>query len=98
MTCARDGFIETTQTIRGLLRGGKLSVERADLGVADLGELAVRRHPDVALLKRAWDLRDTCTIDDGLYVALAEALDATLVTRDRKLARGIADRIPVSTV
>jgi predicted nucleic acid-binding protein len=35
------------------------------------------------------DLRDACAMYDGLHVALAEALDATLITRDARLARGL---------
>ena len=79
--------VEATQTLRGLVRGGKLELARAELGRHELGEAAVRRHPDAALLRRAWELRDVCTTYDALYVALAEALEATLVTRDARLAR-----------
>jgi predicted nucleic acid-binding protein len=40
--------------------------------------------------RRARELRDRCAIYDGLYVALAEAMSATLVTRDGRFARGAA--------
>lgn len=89
--------VEATQTLRGLLRGAQLSAAEAQLGRAELGQLAMRRHPDAALLERAWQLRDVCTVYDALYVALAEALDATLLTRDERLARGVAGLIEVST-
>lgn len=79
--------VETTQTLRGLVRGSKVGVDVAERARTELGELSVRRHPDTALLARAWELRDVCSTYDALYVALAEALDATLVTRDAKLAR-----------
>lgn len=82
--------VEVTHTLRGLLRGGKLEPSSAETGRVDLADLRVRRHPDTALLARAWDLRDVCTTYDGLYVALAEALGATLLTRDARLARGLA--------
>jgi len=39
------------------------------------------------LLDRAWDLRSRLTFYDGLYIALAELLDAELLTRDQRLAR-----------
>lgn len=81
--------VEVTQTLRGLVRGAKISLQRAESARADLANLGVRRHPDVALLRRAWELRDVCTTYDALYVALAEALDRTLLTRDGKLARGL---------
>ena len=88
--------VETTQTIRNLVRAGKLGLLTADLVRADLAELGVRRYPDTALLGRCWELRDVCTTYDALYVALAEALEATLVTRDAALARGVAGLVDVA--
>lgn len=83
--------VEVTQTLRGLLRAGKIDLATADLGRIELADLPIRRHPDTALLRRAWELRDICTTYDGLYAALAEGLDAALVTRDMRLARGLVD-------
>ena len=57
----------------------------------------MRRHPDAPLLRRCWELRDVCTVYDALYVALTEALDATLITRDARLARGAAEIVAVVT-
>jgi predicted nucleic acid-binding protein len=39
------------------------------------------------LLPRIWDLRPNLTAYDATYVALAEALDAPLLTCDRRIAR-----------
>lgn len=93
------GFVdvEVTQTLRGLLRAGKIDGGAAETGRLELADLDLRRHPDAALLPRAWELRDVCTTYDALYVALAEALDATLVTRDVRLARGVSRLVDVST-
>lgn len=82
--------VEVTQTLRGLLRGGKIELSTAQVGRDELVQLTLRRYPDAALLSRAWELRDACTAYDGLYVALTEALDATLLTRDGRLARGVS--------
>ncbi len=87
--------VEVTQTLRGLLRGAKVDLTSAELGRVELAQLAVRRHPDARLLRRAWELRDVCTTYDALYVALAEALDATLLTRDARLARGVEGLVDV---
>jgi len=38
------------------------------------------------LLDRCWELRDTVSVYDAAYVALAEAVDAPLLTADRRLA------------
>ncbi len=86
-----------TQTLRGLLREAKLDARTAETDGLELAELQLVRHPDAALLSRAWQLRDVCPTYDALYVAPAEALDATLVTRDKRLARGAADLVAVST-
>ena len=83
--------VEVTQTLRGLLRAGTIDLASADLGRIELADLPIRRHPDAALLRRAWELRDVCTTCDGLYAALAEGLDAALITRDTRLARGLVD-------
>lgn len=37
-------------------------------------------------MPRSWDLRHKLTVYDAAYVALAELLDATLVTSDGALA------------
>ena len=87
--------VEVIQTLRGLLRGGKIDLDLAQSAREDLGQLALPRVPDGALLNRAWELRDVCTIYDGLYVALAEGMDAALVTRDARLARGASELVAV---
>lgn len=87
--------VEVTQTLRGLLRAAKIDLRTAELARGELAQLSVRRHPDAHLLRRCWELRDVCTTYDALYVALAEALDATLVTRDGRLVRGVASIVDV---
>ena len=54
---------------------------------ADLAALPARRAPHRPLLPRCWELRDNLTIYDAVYVALAEAMNTTLLTGDEKLAR-----------
>jgi predicted nucleic acid-binding protein len=87
--------VEATQTLRGLLRGSKIDLATAELGCGELAQLNMRRHPDAPLLRRAWELRDVCTVYDALYVALAEALDAALLTRDARLAGSVEGLIEV---
>jgi predicted nucleic acid-binding protein len=88
--------VEVTQTLRALLRGSKIDLTTADVAREELGQLQVRRHPDAALLARAWQLRDRCSTYDGLYVALAEALDAGLLTRDVRLVRAIDGLVEIA--
>lgn len=87
--------IEVTQALRGLVRGSRIDLARAQTARVELGQLGVWRHPDARLLRRAWELRDLCTTYDGLYVALAEALDARLVTRDGRLASAVERLVDV---
>ena len=53
------------------------------------------RYPHAALLPRIWDLRENLTAYDASYVALAETLDAPLVTADARLARAPGHRATV---
>jgi predicted nucleic acid-binding protein len=87
--------VEVTQALRGILRGGRLELPAASLAREELGLLGVRRYEDSRLLARAWELRDACTTYRALYVALAEALDVPLITRDAPLARGIGHLVAV---
>lgn len=88
--------VEVTQTLRGLVRASKVELSVAEHAREELAQLGVRRHPDAPLLRRAWELRDVCTTYDALYVALAEGLDATLLTRDAPLAKSVEDLIEVT--
>ena len=81
--------LETTSILRGWLRGGRLTLRRAEEALDDLANFAAMRWPDDTLLSRAWQLRDNATVYDATYVALAETLGATLLTADRRLARGL---------
>jgi len=79
--------IETASVLRGLVQGSKLTETRAQAALQDLVELPLVRHPHEPLLQRVWQLRSNLTAYDAAYVALAEALDAPLVTCDARLGR-----------
>ena len=79
--------LEVTSVLRRQNRAGLLDIRRAGMALADLGALPMHRAPHLPLLARCWELRDNLTSYDAAYVALAEALDATLLTGDRRLAR-----------
>lgn len=79
---------ELVSAVRGLVLRGDLGVERAEDVLADFESLPIRRWPAAdALRRRAMSLRENVSAYDAAYVALAEALDCPLVTRDRRLAR-----------
>lgn len=54
--------------------------------IGDLGRLPLERYGHRRLLPRIWSFRSNVTAYDGAYLALAEALDAPLLTRDAALA------------
>ena len=57
----------------------------------------MRIQASATLLPRAWELRESLTVSDGVYVALAELLDVELLTCDARLARapGVSAEIEV---
>lgn len=79
--------VEGAQVLRRLELAGALDAQRASEALDDLCDLDAERYDHEPLLSRAWALRRNLTAYDAVYVALAESLDATLVTFDRRLAR-----------
>lgn len=78
--------LEVASAIRKRLRLGAIDRRAAESAVEDLRVYPVQRHDHRPLLHRIWDLRDNLTAYDAAYVALAEALDATLLTADRRVS------------
>jgi predicted nucleic acid-binding protein len=78
-------------------RQGSLDATAAAQALDDLRHWPGERWAHRPLLERAWALRHDVRGYDALYVALAEALGATLLTRDRRLGRadGIACDVEV---
>ena len=87
--------VEVSQGLRRLVRVGELSPTRAGAAIEDLSDLTVVRHAHDDLLLRVWAMRDNLTAYDAVYVALAEALDATLLTLDGRLAKAPGHRARV---
>ncbi|MGN6524328.1 MAG: type II toxin-antitoxin system VapC family toxin [Actinomycetes bacterium] len=78
---------EVVSALRGLTLGGHLSGSRAQDALSDFEELPLHRWACSGPLRlRAFSLRHTLTAYDAAYVALAEALECPLVTRDARLA------------
>ena len=83
--------LEVAQVLRRFERAGELGAERARQALDDLADLPLERYAHRLLLPRAWELRSNLTIYDAVYVALAELLDAPLLTCDAALARAPHD-------
>ena len=78
--------VEVAQVLRRYVRAKTMTSARAEQAIQYLADLPLRRYPHKALLPRIWQLRNNFTAYDAAYLALAEALDAPLLTRDRALA------------
>jgi predicted nucleic acid-binding protein len=79
-------WVEVGRVLRAQVARGALSPRRAEAALADLRD-GVEEAPVEPLLVRAWELRENLTIDDGVFVALAEAAAMPLLTTDLRLAR-----------
>ena len=90
--------LEVASVLRRQLRAGAVDLRRADFALADLAALPLRRASHKPLLTRCWELRDNITPYDAAYVALAEALEAPLVTGDERLARATGPRCRIEVL
>lgn len=78
---------EVTQALRGMVRRRVLNAAAAGEVLAAALVFPLTRWGLLGLMPRAWELRDTISSYDAAYVALAEALDAELLTFDIRLER-----------
>lgn len=87
--------IEVLHALRGLVRAGRLTEDRATDARSDLHELAIIRYPHEPLADRIWELRHNLTAYDACFVALAETLAVPLITCDARLAAAPGSRAEV---
>ena len=83
---------EFGNTIWKKLGRGELSPEEARTVINALPVVPLSIHPSRALLPAAFDIavRTSRTIYDSLYLSLATALDARLVTADQKFVNALS--------
>ena len=79
--------LEVTSVLRRLCAAAQLDPARAEQAIADLEGIRLDRVPHRPLLRRCWELRHNLTVYDAAYIAVAEILDATLVTADQRLSK-----------
>ena len=90
--------LEVAQVLRRYTLSGEMDAERSEQALEDLADLSLYRYPHDVFLFRIWALRRNLTAYDTAYLALAEALDAPLVTRDTALARAPGHRARVEVI
>jgi len=90
--------VEVAHVIRRYAAIGDIARERGQAALAVLADLPLRRYGHDFLLPRVWELRNNFTAYDAVYVALAEALDVPLLTRDQRLAGAARAHVQVEVV
>lgn len=90
--------LEVVSVLRRQNRAGAIDVRRAELALTDLAALPLQRASHIPLLPRCWELRENLTVYDASYIALAEVLEATLITGDRRLARSTGPRCDIEVL
>ncbi|CAM05010.1 putative nucleic acid-binding protein [Saccharopolyspora erythraea NRRL 2338] len=81
---------EVINVLRKRERSGSLTSAEAETVFGEFLLLPFEVHDARPFAPRVWGLRSVCSVGDAYYVSLAESLDATLITSDEKLARGVA--------
>ena len=90
--------VEIAHVLRRYVRGHEVTEARAQELLQALLEVRILRHRHTTLLPRVWELRHHLTAFDAVYVALAEALNAPLLTCDAKIAAAPGHRAMVEVV
>ena len=90
--------VEVAQVLRRYAARNEISAARGRLGLELLSRLPITRYPHEPLLPRIWALRTNLTAYDAAYVALAEGLGATLLTRDERLSTATGSRAKIELV
>lgn len=78
--------LEVTNALRRQSTLGSIQPDQAEQALIAFLQVPTVRHDHRPLLGRIWDLRNNFTTYDACYLALTEALGATLLTRDSALS------------
>lgn len=90
--------IEVAQVLRRYAMRRQSETERCREALSDLADFPLSRYSHELLLPRIWELRANMTAYDAAYVALAEVLEARLLTRDHGLAHASGHRATIELV
>jgi predicted nucleic acid-binding protein len=86
--------LEVLQALRRYARS-EMSGSRAEKALQIYRHIPMKRYSHKVLMPRIWELRHNFTAYDTSYIALAEALDAPLITCDRAFASTSGHRAQV---
>ena len=89
---------EILQVLRKHVLAREIELDRAEHAMRQYFDIRIVRHSHGFLMKRVWELRSNITAYDAMYVALAEILDATLITADAALAKVCPRNVRVEVI
>lgn len=98
VVCPHLADSEVAHALRAQVVRGDIDAVDAARAIETWGLLGIDRVGVTGLLGRVWQLRHNMSAHDATYIALAEALDAHLVTADGRLARAPGPRCTVVVV
>lgn len=78
--------VELIHVIRRFVMRDVIDGARGEMAIRLWRLLDVQRHEHEPFMPRIWQLRNNLSAYDAMYVALADALSAPLITADRRLA------------
>lgn len=90
--------LEVLQVLRRYVMAREIDARKAAEALEDLASMPLTRCPQDLFVQRIWQLRNRMTAYDAAYVSLAEALNAPLLTRDRRLAASGGHRARIEAV
>ncbi len=90
-------MFEASNVIRRHELAGLVSADLAAQAHADLLDLPIEFWPFELLASRVWQLRANLSSYDASYVALAELIEASLVTLDSRISRAPGLKCEVRT-
>jgi predicted nucleic acid-binding protein len=90
--------VEVAQVLRLYAAKKEIDGKKGSAALDSLSIFPLHRYPHDLLLPRIWELRNNLSAYDAVYIALAEALDAPLLTRDHRLAAAAGHRARIELV
>ena len=90
--------VEVAQVLRRYVSTRAITAATGNAALVDLADLDIEHYAHELFLGRVWELRDNVTAYDAVYLALAETLEAPLLTFDQRLAAAPGHRAWVELV